>query len=86
MRYWAVLSGFRSFMHKLPDGSIPGFHRCDELQQLFHRHLSGIHRFHFVRKLHGMYGGELLRHNWSHGRHCCVHAWSIFVRFVHSVH
>jgi hypothetical protein len=72
LRSWAVLGGFCSCVHELSYGSVSSIRRFDELQQLSHRHLSGIHRLDFVGQLHGMHGGELLRHDRSHGRHCCL--------------
>ena len=55
-------------MHKLPNGPISSISRVDELQQLSRGYLFGLNWLDCVRKLHGMHGGELLRHDRSRCR------------------
>ena len=81
----AVLCGVSSCLFKLPYGSISIFRRFDDLHQLSHGHLFGIHRLYFVRKLYGMHGGELLRLDWSHGRYCCLRHGDLFYRLFNGL-
>jgi hypothetical protein len=55
-------------LYKLPEGPISSISRVDELQQLSRGYLSGFNWLDRVRKLHGMHGGELLRHDRSRRR------------------
>ena len=50
-------------LQRLPGGSVSSLHWSDELYQLSDGHVSRLNRLSIVWKLHGMPGGELLRHD-----------------------
>ena len=85
VRKWTILCGFGFGLHKLPNGPISSISRVDELQQLSRGYLSGFNWLDYVRKLHGMHGGELLRHDRSRRRDWRMRSGDLLYRFFNGL-